>query len=137
MTLAWLNDLELLRRLPQRYARAVDARDHDALARLFFADGVMVGARGEQVAADYVAASRAATPAYATSMHVLGVPLIELEPGAQTARSDTYAVVYQLGAVNGGGDLTLGLRYLDELERDGDAWRIRRRTAQILWTKPT
>jgi hypothetical protein len=51
MTLAWLNDLELLRRLPQRYARAVDARDHDALARLFFADGVMVGARGEQVAA--------------------------------------------------------------------------------------
>jgi hypothetical protein len=134
---SWLHDIELLRRLPQRYARAVDGGDHDTLDTLFFSDGTVIGARGEQQADAYVAASRAATPMFTQSMHVLGDPLIDLEPGADVAHSDTYGVVYQIGALEGGGDMTLGVRYADKLGRDGDDWRIRHRTARILWTKPT
>ena len=42
----WLIDLELLRQFPQRYARAVDGRDHAALAALFDPDGSVDGTRG-------------------------------------------------------------------------------------------
>ena len=73
---------------------------------------------------------------FPTSMHMLGDPLIELEPGADKAVLDTYAVVYQMsdpGSDNG--DLTLGVRYLDDVERFRDRWVIRRRTASTLWAR--
>ncbi len=143
MTDTGWQDRECIRRLAQLYARAVDARDYDALEPLFFADGVVIGARGKQVAAEYIATARGTPASFASSMHVLADPLIDLEPTHQSgatsdprrARSDTYAVVYQIGAADGTGDMTLGLRYLDELEHDGTDWRIRHRTARIVWTK--
>ena len=48
----WFVDLEVLRRFPQRYARAVDERDHDALAALFDPDGSVDGTRGAQTVPD-------------------------------------------------------------------------------------
>jgi len=45
-TLGWLRDVEALRQLPQRYARAIDARDIDAVGRLFDPDGTVDGVRG-------------------------------------------------------------------------------------------
>jgi hypothetical protein len=65
-------------------------------------------------------------------MHVLGDPLIELD--GDTARLDTYAVVHQLGG-EGQGDMTLGIRYLDEAVRSGDGWVIRRRTASTVFMR--
>ena len=57
---------------------------------------------------------------FPTSMHVLGDPLIALGRGRDRARLDTYAVVYQLSEPgSGGGDLTLGINYLDDVVRDG------------------
>jgi hypothetical protein len=32
-----------------------------------------------------------------------------------------------------GGNAMLGMRYVDEAVRDGDSWRILRRTATMLW----
>jgi hypothetical protein len=136
-TLAWLEDLEALRRLPQRYARAIDARDIDAVAALFHPDGRVDGVRGSASVTDYVAGLRAAPSTFTTSMHVLGEPLIDLAPGADTAELDTYAVVYQLGrADDPDAALTLGIRYLDEVVRTEGAWLIRHRRAQALWTRP-
>ena len=55
---------------------------------------------------------------FPTSMHMLGDPLIDLVPGADEAVLDTYAVVYQLSEPgSGSGDLTLGIRYFDDVER--------------------
>jgi hypothetical protein len=65
-------------------------------------------------------------------MHVLGDPLIELDGDA--AHLDTYAVVHQLGG-EGQGDMTLGIRYLDEAVRSGDGWVIRRRTASTVFMR--
>jgi hypothetical protein len=46
-------------------------------------------------------------------------------------------VVHQIGAVRDdgerGGNATLGMRYVDEVVRDGDSWRILRRAATMLW----
>ena len=94
----WLMDRELLRQFPQRYARAVDQRDHDALTALFDPDGTVDGTFGQQAVAEYLETMGSRPDTGGTSMHVLADPLIDLEPGADTARLDTYAVVYQVPA---------------------------------------
>jgi uncharacterized protein (TIGR02246 family) len=124
-------DLEAFRNLGQRYARAADARDYDAVGALFHPDAVIDGLRGSSPLGEYLEMSRSTPPAYAQSMHVLGDPLVELEVGADTATLDTYAVVYQIGATSeGGGNATLGVRYLDVVERRDGEWRIRHRRTE-------
>lgn len=133
---AWLRDLEELRRLPQRYARAIDARDIDAVADLFHPDGVVDGMRGSSPVPAYLDGLRNAPRVFDGSMHVLGDPLVTLEPGVDHAHMDTYAVVYQLRAPDAPeGDLVLGMRYLDDVVRHDGAWRILHRRAVNLWTR--
>jgi hypothetical protein len=130
-------DLEQLRALGQRYARAVDGRDHAALAGLFTTDATIDGLRGSAPIAEYLETVRSTPPAFETSMHVLGDPLITLEPGTDSAALDTYAVVYQIASLAPGGTgMTLGIRYHDAATRVGDAWRIRHRRTELLWTAP-
>jgi hypothetical protein len=124
-------DHEALRALGQRYARAADERDVDALAALFHPDAVITGDRGELGLEAWLDTMRGPRT-FPTSMHVLGDPLIELD--GDTAHLDTYAVVHQLGG-EGQGDMTLGIRYLDEAVRSGDGWVIRRRTASTVFMR--
>jgi hypothetical protein len=132
----WLLDLELLRRFPQRYARAVDQRDHDALAALFDPDGSVDGTRGQQSVPDYLESMRNLPRSFTSSMHLLADPMIDFEAGADVARMDTYAVVFQTGPVSGeGGDLTLGMRYVDDLMRRGGRWCIHHRVARMEWMR--
>ena len=139
-----MTELDALRALGQRYSRAIDARDIDAVAELFDPKGSVDGARGSSSVPDYLASMRNAPRVFAQSMHVLGDPLIDHEPDADTARLDTYAVVYQLDRVDegieaegvqGGGDMVLGIRYLDDVVRIDGAWRIHHRQAIVLWTR--
>ena len=136
----WLHDCEELRALVQRYSRAIDVRDIDAVAALFDPDGRVDGLRGSSSVVDYVAALRAATPA-GSSMHVLGDPLIALDPGADTATLDTYAVVHQIGPAGSDAHTMLGIRYVDEVVRVADRdslqgrWLIRHRATTLLWSR--
>jgi hypothetical protein len=132
----WLRDLEELRRLPQRYARAIDGRDIDAVGQLFDPEGTVDGARGLSEVPAYLDGLRTATPVFETSMHVLGEPLIDLEPGADEARMDTYAVVHMLRpAGSAEDDLVLGIRYLDDVVRRPGGWVVHHRRAVNLWTR--
>ena len=134
--LAWLVDIEALRRLPQLYSRAIDARDFDRVAALFHPDATIDGARGSMAATAWVEGLRAAPSAFAQSMHVLGDPLIDLAPGADEATMDTYATVYQLrdqGEVDP--ELLLGIRYTDDVVRHDGRWLISRRTSTMLWSR--
>jgi hypothetical protein len=133
-TTKWLVDREVLRQFPQRYARAVDGRDHAALTALFDPEGEVDGAFGHQAVADYLETMRLRPDTGGTSMHVLADPLIDLEPGGTTARMDTYAVVYQVPAPDSDAEpRTLGMRYVDELVRTQGSWRIRRRVARMVF----
>jgi hypothetical protein len=132
----WLIDLELLRRFPQRYARAVDDRDHDALAALFDPDGTVDGTRGAQAVPEYLESMRNLPRSFTSSMHLLADPLIDFEAGVDSAHLDTYAVVFQTGPVSGeGADLTLGMRYADDMVRRDGVWRIHHRVATMLWMR--
>jgi hypothetical protein len=134
-----VNEIEALRQLLERYARAADDRDVDALAALFTDDAIVIGTRGEQTIGEWLESMRAPR-AFPVSMHLFGNPLVELSPDGTHASLDTYAVVHQIGG-EGQGDLTLGVRYRDEVvrERDGGdagaAWRIRTRRATTLWMR--
>lgn len=132
-----MTDLEAIRALPQRYARAVDGGDIDAVGALFDPDGEVEGMRGPAKVPQYLEGMRNAPKLFTGSMHVLGDPLISHEPGSDTAGSDCYAVVYQLRAPDDpDGDLTLGMRYVDRLRRTNDGrWLITHRKATPLWQR--
>jgi hypothetical protein len=126
---------EEVRALLQRYARAADDRDLGALAVLFHPDAEITGSRGRQTRDEFLDTMRGPR-AFPSSMHMVGDPLITHEEGATEATADTYAVVYQLGDVAAGqGDLTLGMRYHDQLVLDGDRWVIRQRTSTMVWMR--
>ena len=130
----WLADHVELRALPQRYARAADGRDIDAMAELFDPAGTVDGVRGEAAVPDYLETMRTAPRAFATSMHFFADPLIELEPGSDRGRMDAYAVVHQLrGPGEEGSDLQLGMRYLDDVVRLDGRWVVHHRETQVLW----
>jgi hypothetical protein len=134
-TMKWLVDREALRQFPQRYARAVDERNHEALAALFDPDGDVDGAFGQLPVPEYLATMRNRPDTGGRSMHVLADPLIDLQPGDNRARMDTYAVVHQIPAPDRDGEhRQLGMRYLDDLVRRDGNWRIHHRVARMLWT---
>jgi hypothetical protein len=124
-----------IRALMQRYARAVDDRDIDALVGLFHPDAEIAGARGSQSLDEWLGTMRSPRT-FPISMHVLGDPLIAHQEGSEEATADTYAVVYQLGDTSAGqGDLTLGMRYVDSLVVTGDRWVIRSRSSTMVWMR--
>ncbi len=130
-----MTDADELRNLLQRYARAADDRDVEALAAVFHPEATIDGARGSMTLDAWLDTMRGPR-AFPTSMHVLGDPLIELPDGKDTGVLDTYAVVYQLGDRDAGqDDLTLGVRYVDGVRRVDGRWRIHHRTGTTLWMR--
>jgi hypothetical protein len=128
-----MSDHDQLRRLLQRYSRAADAKDVDSLRSLFHPDAVIDGARGTLELEPWLE-MMGAPPSFPVSMHLLGEPLIDVD--GDRATLDTYAVVFQVGDRSAGQqDLTLGIRYQDEVVRDGAGWRFRHRSAQTVWMR--
>jgi hypothetical protein len=126
---------EELRALLQRYARAADARDVAALAELFADEATIEGARGLQSRAEWLE-SMARPPAFPSSMHLLGDPLIAVGPTGTEAALDTYAVVFQLSEPGSGdADLTLGIHYLDRAVLEEGRWVITHRESRTVWMR--
>jgi len=126
---------DALRSLLQTYARAADDRDITTLAALFHPEAEIIGSRGTQSLSEWLDTMRAPR-VFPTSMHLIGDPLISIAEGAAQARLDTYAVVYQISEqASGTGDLTLGIRYLDDAVLWHEHWVIRRREARTLWMR--
>jgi hypothetical protein len=124
-----------IRQLLQRYARAVDDRDIEALSDLFHPEAEITGSRGTQSREEWLTDMRAPR-SFPHSMHVIGEPLITLDGDEEQATADTYAVVYQLGDQGAGqADLTLGMRYRDRLAVLGGAWVIAHRHSTMAWMR--
>jgi hypothetical protein len=77
---------------------------------------------------------RDAMARYDGTMHFVGNQLVEID--GDTASSETYAVAYHRLTESGEVKLfTVGVRYLDELTRAGDKWRIRARVVKMEWQR--
>jgi 3-phenylpropionate/cinnamic acid dioxygenase small subunit len=124
-----LLDRAAIHDLIMRYARGVDRRDLDLVASCFAADAAYDGALGRGGIDVVLAALRERMPRYRTTMHFLTNPLIEVQ--GDVAACETYALVYhRLENDDDVEDFIVGVRYVDELARRSEGWRIvRRRTA--------
>lgn len=123
-----LLDRAAIHDLIMRYARGVDRRDLALVASCFAADAAYDGSLGTGGIDVVLAALRERMPRYQTTMHFLTNPLIEVRGDA--ASCETYALVYhRVESDDDAEDFIVGVRYLDELARHPDGWRIvRRRT---------
>ncbi|HSP96981.1 MAG TPA: nuclear transport factor 2 family protein [Candidatus Dormibacteraeota bacterium] len=124
-----LLDRTAIHDLIMRYARGVDRRDLNLVASCFAAGAAYDGSLGTGGIDVVLAALRERMPRYRTTMHFLTNPLIEVD--GDRASSETYALVYhRLESEDDAEDFIVGVRYLDELVRRPDGWRIiSRRTA--------
>jgi len=128
---AALADREAIRELLHRYALAVDRKQIDAVASCFTPDCAYEGALGTGTIGHALRALELAFERYARTMHMIGTQ--ELRIDGDTAHVETYCVAYHVRM--GGGHLTVGVRYLDDLVRGPDGWRIHRRVVRSDWTR--
>src|SRR5215470_15709080 len=116
------------------YARGVDRRDLALVTSCFTADATYEGALATGTAAAALAALPERWTRYDSTMHFIGNQLIEIS--GDTAESETYAIAYHRQYINGQSvDLVVGIRYLDQLVRQGDRWLIRHRLVRREWTR--
>jgi len=135
-TVTWLKDRELIKAVPQRYARNVDKRDWKAVRACFSDDCYVKGTIAENPIDEYLPGLAAGVEAYVATMHFMGNQYIDLEPGADKGFVETYAVAYHLEEPgNGIDDLFMGVRYCDDVRRDGDDWIICRRQVFLQWNR--
>jgi 3-phenylpropionate/cinnamic acid dioxygenase small subunit len=133
-TLLELGDRAAIRDLLMRYGRSVDRRDFAEVATCFTPDATYDGTLGHGTIGDALQSLRERMGRFRTTMHFISTQVIDLR--GDTAACETYALVYhRLGDEEARDDLIVGVRYLDDLTRDGDSWRIRHRTARLEWER--
>jgi hypothetical protein len=129
-----LLDREAIREVVLRYARGVDRRDLDLVASCFTSTAEYEGKLAHGRVADALAALRESLPRYESTLHFMGNQLVELR--GDEASCETYAIAYHRTAGDGAPrDLAVAVRYLDELVRLPEGWRIRKRVACTVWTR--
>ncbi|MGH8875608.1 MAG: nuclear transport factor 2 family protein, partial [Acidimicrobiia bacterium] len=118
-----------------RYARGVDRADWDLVRSSHHDDalddhGVVRGSPEE-----FIAVVRQALGPMTATMHTIGNVLIEVD--GDVAASEAYAVCSHRFPAEDGGvrDMTVGIRYVDRMERRAGQWRIARRTVVWEWSR--
>ena len=132
MTVQTLLDRAAIRDVLLRYARGVDRRNLAMVRSCFAPDCAYEGTLARGTIADALASLAERLGRYAGTMHLMGNQLITVDGDAAT--SETSCVAYHRLA-DGGTDFVTGVRYLDDLSRDGDDWRIRRRAVRLDWQR--
>ena len=135
-TVRWLRDRVLMEQLLQRYAHGLDTRDFDRARAVFRDDCRVKGSLVEDAIDPYWANLVPGVQAYDATMHFMGNQYVDLEPGADSGFVETYAVAYHMEAAGTGReDLVMGVRYRDDVARDGDGWLIVNRVAIPVWVR--
>ena len=117
-----------------RYARGVDRKDLSLVASCFTPDAAYEGSLARGDIGHALEALGTAMARYQTTMHLMGNQRIDLD--GDRARCETAAVAFHRQGADGGlRDLTVGVRYVDDLVRRDGAWRICRRVARVEWRR--
>jgi ketosteroid isomerase-like protein len=119
-----------------RYARGVDRKDFALVASCFTEDAqVAYGSVYTGDRAGLLAFLGEVLPAFRATMHFLGNHAAEIR--GDVASAETYALAHHVLAAPGKERdlMVVAVRYLDELVRDGDVWRIRRRVVPFEWQR--
>ena len=82
---------------------------------------------------EYMGSLRGAVEGYRTTMHFFGNQLTEVT--ADTGHCVTYGIAYHLGSGTGS-DFVIGVRYRDDVVREGGRWLISGRVVEGVWRQP-
>jgi hypothetical protein len=128
----WLKDRELIRDLPQVYAHGVDTRDWKKVRSVFGDDCHVDGMMGSLPIDGYLEKLRPGVEAYPATLHFMGNQYVRID--GDRGHVETYAVAYHMEAEGSPHpDLVMGVRYLDDVARRGEGWRIVRRSTIRQW----
>ncbi len=131
-TVRWLRDRELIKNLYRRYAYGVDSINFELVRSLFHPDCEVVGTKEQGGIDDYLQGLEEALPAWDASMHFVGNQYVEVD--GDEGFVESWVVGYHMEAPDSPlQHLVLGLRYMDDLVRVGDDWKIIRREAALQW----
>ena len=121
--------------VPLLYARGVDRRDWGLVRSCFSDDAFVDGTRSTGPVDAYLAELRPGVERWAATMHVMANQLASVE--GDRASLETYAVAFHWAEAPAGtphpDNLIVGVRYHDELARQGDRWVITRRVVSGDW----
>lgn len=116
------------------YARAVDAKDLEAVTACFTNDASYQGSLGTGAIDRVLAALPERWTRYEKTTHFLASPLIGIV--GQTATSDAMALVHHRYETDGEErDFVVSVRYQDDLVQRDSRWLIRRRRASVEWQR--
>jgi ketosteroid isomerase-like protein len=127
-----------LSRLVGAYAAAVDARDLEALRRLFLADATLTVRRGGgepevHRGPDGPAGVLEALAPFEATLHEVSAPVFTAHGSGEEATGECVCVAHHVRA---GEDLVLYGRYSDRYRRDEDGgWRFAARVLRVTWTE--
>lgn len=128
----WLRDREEIRELPQTYAYGIDTDDWALVASVFSADCQVRGTLAEAPIASYLVQLEPGVKAYEATLHFMGNQYVRVE--GDRGHVETYAVAYHLEPEDSDlPDLTMGVRYQDDVRRDAEGWKICRRNVVKQW----
>jgi hypothetical protein len=138
-----MNDDAALRPLADRlaiadvltlYCRGIDRCDLETLQACFWPDATAQYGAEAQNAHDWAGATLAALRAMPRTFHSISNMLITAR--GDRAEAETYCTAYhEVSTPDGLMEMVVGGRYLDRLERRGDAWRISRRVYVMDWNR--
>jgi len=126
-----LEDAERIRTLLVEYARRLDDADYAGYAELFAEDGILEAQLGQAQGREAIRSllemrlqPRQGAPARPKAFHLVGSPTIEIDGDSATSAVLWAYVTHD----EAGFPLLLQLgHYRDELRREGERWRFRRR----------
>ena len=118
-----------------RYARGVDDRDWERVRSCFAPDAFIAGTGHSGVRDEYLEQLFVGVARFGVTMHTIGNQVVEVD--GDSARTETDLVARHFGDAEGRDEqLVLGVRYHDQLRRDGSGWLITRRDVRRLWSRP-
>ena len=132
-----------IRALADAYAHHVDARDCEAVAALFGAEGRLIahfhrGPDGAPVVrqgrAAIVAALVEGLARYERTTHVVGGQVLDIDAGGRRARGETVCLAHHLYMRRGERRLlVMAVRYEDDYACEAGVWRFSSRQLRLDW----
>jgi hypothetical protein len=128
-------DRDRIARLPRTYSRGVDRRDWKLVRSCFTDDAHVEGSRATASIDDYIDHLRVGVEHFPATMHFMGNQLVDVD--GDRGSVETYAVAFHWKGTPAGAqdpaNLVVGVRYHDQVIRQGDGWLIARRHVDPDW----
>jgi len=127
-------DHTAITRLMYEYARCADVKDYPGFDQVFCEDAVF-DYHGDQVQPrSAIAQMMRNLEQFSVTQHLVANVLYEVK--GDSAHGETYCVaVHILPQGDTSEKIDMGIKYVDELRRTAQGWRILRRVFTVLWTQ--